>query len=224
MDNFFQRPDTLEWATRSSTRSADRDAFKYEPNVFVYLEEMARALKEPGFDHDNTHNNATIKLFTELKVRGSTGKKNQIYHANPMRGGMPWNDWGQFDWNGMFCIGQLVAFVDFRNLPITNRLGFQPGIFVIMEPAKRSSVPAEQRRSDLFEPWVKKASSLAGMQQTHSECTMEPLSSLKMPAVVVPDLKNATDKRTYLRMVPRWQWPLMFEDWLEQPHIREWDD
>ena len=42
---------------------------------------------------------------------------------------------------------------------------------------------------------------------------------LAAPAVVVPDLAN-DNKRAYLRMLPRWQWALQFEDWLEQPHRR----
>ena len=69
---------------------------------------------------------------------------------------------------------------------------------------------------------MKKPSALAGMKNTYNELQLVNLNKLRLPTVVVADLDNR-NKRAYLRLVPMWQWPLMFEDWLEDPHRRMWD-
>lgn len=217
---FFQRKEPLRWVTRVQSRSADKDKVRYEAHVLYYLEEMARELS--GLEDASIPNNTTINLFTTLKVQSPSGEGSQIYYANPMDGGRPNYNWAQFQINGAFCIGQMKAFIDFRELPSENNLHFPPGVYILVEPATRSSIAEEQRLSELFEPWVKTPCTVGGFGETHNDMLAVHIDQLRLPSVVVPDLGNA-NKRAYLRMVPRWQWPLMFEDWLEQPHRREWD-
>ncbi len=232
---FFQRKDNLKWVTRTQSRSSNKAEFQYDKNVLVALEELAVLMNQVDDDSEdadateeaeenNQHNNVTIELFTMLKVKSHTGRGSQIYYANPMDSGSPWYDWGMFAYNDTFRLGQMKAFIDFTDLPENNKLKKSPGIYILMEPAYRSALPEEQRLSEIFEPWVKQPSQMAGLQETHNHLLFVPLSDLKLPSCVVPDLGNSSNKRTYLRMVPRWQWPLMFDDWLEQKHRRQWDD
>ena len=92
-----------------------------------------------------------------------------------------------------------------------------------MEIATPNPSDAEQRRSELFSPWLKKPSDIPEFAESHNLLHLVNINKLGAPAVVVPDLANE-NKRAYLRMLPMWQWALHFEDWLRQPHRRLWEN
>ena len=101
--------------------------------------------------------------------------------------------------------------------------GFKPGIYAIVELAFRNPEPEEQGLCQLFEPWIKLPNTEPNLAEETSAHRLVNLTRLRSPCVVVPDLANP-NKRAYLRMVPVSQWPLHFDDYLEEPHKRYYDE
>ena len=93
--------------------------------------------------------------------------------------------------------------------------------YALIEKANLNPDPVEAARSGIFESWIKEdteAEELA--HQKWSQMRLVSVETLVAPACVIPDLDN-DNPRTYLRMRPRNTWALMFDDWLDEPHLRE---
>ena len=217
---FKKREETGEFLPQVLSRSVEKDSYRYDDQVLALLQDMAMTLEKfiPN-----------LECYGILKVYSPNSEDNrQIYHAEPFYQGSPWNDWGVFEWSTepgqpRIVLGQMKCFIDLRKLPDHYDGELEPGIYTMMEIATRNSDGNEQRRSDLFEPWVKKPSDLGPGWNQHCKLELVSIDQLRLPAVVVPDLANP-NKRAYLRMVPIWQWEHMFDDWLEDPHRRLWDN
>ena len=212
---------TGQFTKKVYSRSVDKDKYNHDAQVTAHLLELAQDF-HPYLGH--------LDVFGTLKIHSSAndGDNNtQIYRAEPFREGSPWCDWGIFLWSdalgeNKLVLGQMKCFVDLRNIPVPNCRDLEPGIYTHMEIATPNPSDAEQRRSELFSPWLKKPSDVPEFAESHNLLELVNINKLAAPAVVVPDLANK-NKRAYLRMLPRWQWALQFEDWLEQPHRRLWD-
>ena len=213
---------TGQFTKKVYSRSVDKDKYNHDEQLTLHLLELAQDLCIHQVDH--------LDVFGTLKIHSSAndGDDNtQIYRAEPFREGSPWCDWGIFLWSdalgeNKLVLGQMKCFVDLRNIPVPNCRDLEPGIYTYMEIATPNPSDAEQRRSELFSPWLKKPSDVPEFAESHNLLELVNINKLAAPAVVVPDLANE-NKRAYLRMLPRWQWALQFEDWLEQPHRRLWD-
>ena len=216
---FKKREDTGEFLPHVVSRSVDKDRYMYDEQVLAMLQDLAIGLEEliPN-----------LECHGILKVYSPKSEDNrQIYHAEPFYQGSPWYDWGVFQWSDepgqpRIVLGQMKCFIDLRSLPEGNDK-MEPGIYIMMEIATKNAEPDEQQRSDLFEPWLKKPSDLGPGWDQHCQLELVHIDNLRLPAVVVPDLANQNN-RAYLRMVPIWQWEHMFDDWLEDPHRRLWDN
>jgi hypothetical protein len=101
--------------------------------------------------------------------------------------------------------------------------GKEPGIYALVETTHLNPEMMELRRSELWEPWVKTCATHHNLAATHNNMELVNTSRLTSPAVLIPDLDNV-DKRAYLRLVPRSTWAQLFNDWLEAPHTRGFDD
>ena len=206
------------------SRSADKADYKYDEQIASYLAVFVEEMEDNG-DLPNLTCYGQLRLYSPK----SEGNR-QIYHAEPFVKGTPWHDWGIFEGNQevgepRILLGQIKCFLDFRHVQEPEEGDAsrpKPGIYAIIEYAVKNSDPNEQRRSDLIEPWVKKPSTIIGLENSHCDLKVVEINRLRLPAVVVPDLANP-NKRAYLRIVPRWQWQHMFDDWLEEPHRRLWD-
>ena len=117
---------------------------------------------------------------------------------------------------------QIMCFLDLREIPEPNALGVESGTCAIIEPAYPNADPQELWWSQLFEPIVKKPLPVAGMEQHHNFQSLCNIDRIKQPAIVVPDHENP-NPRAYLRMVPRNAWAGMFDFWLNQEHVREFE-
>ena len=216
---YDEDPETGEFIPKVTTRSVDKNKYKYDDQLNEVLQELAGDLKLGG---------KSLHTYGILKVPApNSKKKHQLYHAEPYNQGSPWHDWGLFEWhhdNGepRLVLGHMKCFVDLRELPSNNPMNLEPDIYICIEMATPHPEPDEHMKSDLFEPWVKQETELPDYADTHNEIHLLQITNLRAPALVVPDLANE-NKRAYLRMVPKWQWEKMFEDWLELPHRREWD-
>ena len=220
---FCKNQNTGRFEPKVISRSVNKESYMYDEQVLSYLETFAE---------DMYQNIPSFTCYAQLKVYSNNSEeRRQIYHAEPFVDGSPWYDWGIFEGHPekgepRILLGQIKCFLDLRDLNEAwvqeNNSRPLPGIYAFVEYAVKNSDPNEHRRSDLIEPWVKKPSSVVGLQDSHCELKMLNISRLRLPAVVVPDLAN-TNKRAYLRMVPIWQWEHMFDDWLEEPHRRLWE-
>ena len=173
-------------------------------------------------------------------VRAENGR--QIYRASPLFEGSAWNDWAMFDLSRhnneesedeeandsirrrarKFVPCHIKAFLDFRKIPSPNALGKVPAIYALVEPAHKNPSIREQRRSEMFEPWLKQPSPDAFLNDKHHQMELVDVSCIQSPTTVIPDLGNA-NKRAYLRLVDRSIWKDLFNDWLLAPHVREFN-
>ena len=220
---FFKKPGTDDIVYRVMSSMKRKDKFQYDESTLQQIHDCLHFV----YDYLNS-----IKVYTELRVHDSrTDTNRQLYRASPYMQGLPWNDWAMFDLskpeNPQFrdyvpC--QLMCFIDLTELPQDNGLGdFEPGMYCILEAAHRNPQPEEQGISQLWEPWIKLPHTDRNLRDKYSVNQMVNLTRLRSPCTVVPDLENVNN-RAYLRMVPRSQWPYLFDDWLEAPHTREYDE
>ncbi len=172
-----------------------------------------------------------LNVYSCLNVHDNRADKaTQIYRASPYEEGRPWYDWGIFDLSEPdnpefrnFVPCQIKCFIDMRHLEDKMIGGKEPGIYALVETTHLNPQMMELRRSELWEPWVKTCCSHNDFAATHNKMELVNTARLTSPAVLIPDLDN-DDKRAYLRLVPRSTWAQLFNDWLEAPHTRGFDD
>ncbi len=194
-------------------RKKNKKNYKLDTQLLWFLQDMA-ATVEPFV--------RPLCVYSELKVH-SRENGQQIYRATPDLDGSPWYDWGVFKWGNRLgepkkVLGHMQCFVDLRTMPAGGP--HEPGIYTVMEIATKSLDPDDHKKSELWEGWSKQQSKY-GVFPTKNRLVLANTNQLRFPAVVVPDLYNE-DSRAYLRMVPMWQWDLMFDDWLREDHHEEW--
>ena len=108
-------------------------------------------------------------------------------------------------------------------MPGQNAINLEPGIYTLIEPALPNEDPKEMDMSDLLEPWIKDDCAEPGWGRKFNHMELANTNQIKKPAIVVPDLDNVNNK-AFLRMIPKSQWGLMFDDWLESEHTRDFDE
>ena len=196
---------------------------------FIYEEQVLIALAEIG-DYVADYMKV-VWAYSELKVFCPQSNNNtQIYRASPYFEGQPWYDWAIFNLSKpesptirRFVLAQIQCFVDLRDLPEDADLRFDSGIYCVIEPASRNTAVDESGRSEFWEPWIKGASSTLGFENTSNKLELANITQIVKPACVVPDIGNPNN-RAYLRMIPRSEWAFMFEDWLDMPHRRDYNN
>ncbi len=224
---FFKRPGKDRILQRVCTSMKGKENFKYGADDLLALHEVFWSASDYL---------QSMTVYTECKLYDTRAENNrQTYRASPYFQGHPQHDWGMFDlstehnpeWRD-YVACQIKCFVDLSELPDENDLVTSlgdgvPGMYAIVEPAWRNPDGEEQGLSDLLDPWIKKEEINANLAGNPCVTQLVEMSRLLSPAVLVPDLDN-TNPRAYLRVVPRAQWPHMFEDWLEAPHTRDFDE
>ena len=115
---------------------------------------------------------------------------------------------------------QLLCFVDLTGLPDHQEIGFEPGMYCVGEPATEVKPEAGEWPSDLFEPFVKDSKTILG--STKHATNFWSCDQILEPTSLIPDLDHE-DSRAFLRVVPRWQWAELFEQYIQQPHERSFD-
>ena len=218
---FFRHPERPdEWVYEVISRMSNKHMFRYSEEMVAAIIEIADFVERHGF-HD-------LIIYTELVVsNGKSGAslENQVYRASPFYAGKPWNDWGIFDLSyqtesGSDMPGQIHCFVDLRGLPEENDLNYEPAIYAIIEPA--IMVTEGWDISDLFKPYTKMTKNADGFDQPITTKELVNVKDIKEPAVLIPDLENP-NQRAYLRMTKKRQWSQLFENWLNDPHERNFD-
>ena len=175
-------------------------------------------------------------VYSEYKVYDErTENKRQQYRASPYFQGHAQHDCAMFNlsneknpqWRD-YVACQIKFFVDLTEIPEENNLctahgDFVPGMYALVEPTWRNPVGEEQGISRIIDPWVKKEDINTKVKgKTGSLTQLVNLERLLSPAVVVPDLGN-NNPRAYLRILKRSHWAQVFEDWLLEPHTRDFD-
>ena len=173
-----------------------------------------------------------LDVYDELRVFDeSSDNRTQIYRASPMYEGKPWYSWAIFDlsvseeqrWHrNMPC--QIKAFVDLTELPpeAEASVGLSSGLYALVEVTYPNPDIQEHRRSKLWYPVVKKASTMTSFAGTNCLMELVSIDQLMGPATVVPDHGNE-DNRAFLRLVRPTLWKELFNEWLRAEHTRAWD-
>ena len=173
-----------------------------------------------------------LDVYEELKVFDeNSDNRTQIYRASPMYEGKPWCSWAIFDlsvseeqrWQrNMPC--QIKAFVDFSQLPpeAESSVGLSPGVYALVEVTCPNPDIQEHRRSKLWCPILKKATTMTSFANTNCLMDLVSIDQLRGPATVVPDHGNE-DNRAFLRLVRPTMWKDLFNEWLRAEHTRAWD-
>jgi hypothetical protein len=210
---FYRMNGAEELQFKVNSRMQGKEKYVYDVSTSTAISELANGLELNE-----------VSVFGHLKVFLNTDdKKASIFHATPYEEGHPWNDFGVFNLSKptspterSFVVAQIKCFIDFRELQMDNNFCWEPGIYCIIEPMIRSEDAFDARRSLLFELWLKTPSTLIEISDLHCKAQCVHIKHLRMTATVVPDFDNP-NSRAYLRMVPMNEWPLMFEDWLQEP-------
>ena len=223
--DFLYQPGTGQVKARVHSKMVGKDKYQYDGNTLGYITGLAR-------DLFNDHNIRKLTTFGTLKLYSKTAKNNsQIFYAKPYYSGKPWNDWAIFDLRDAdsptpnarnFVAAQIKCFLDLSELPKDNATMKPPGIYAIIEPTKPNQDFNERWWSELFEAIVKEPCAVPGFENKHNNQEMVSIDRIRLPTVVVPDIGNP-NKRAYLRMIPRDTWAGLFDDWLEEDHVKEFE-
>jgi hypothetical protein len=107
----------------------------------------------------------------------------------------------------MFC------FVDLRCLPENDDPdATQPGIYALVEMASEVTTKKEMSRSDLLVPFMK-------TEKVH----LVEVGKIREPICMIPDIANK-DMFHYFAVIRKKYWAQGFEEWLNQPHMRKFDE
>ena len=181
---------------------------------------------------------SSVSVYTEYWVLDPKfGPKKQIYRASPLYDGREWYDWCMMDCRPVdpddptkrigsdiepvaFTPCQLMCFVDLQGLPHDQQIGIAPGIYCVGEPSTEVKPEPGTWPSDLFEPYLKDSKTILG--KTQHAIDFWPCDRILEPTSLIPDLDHE-DERAFLRVVPRWQWADLFEQFVQQPHTRNFN-
>ena len=210
---------------RINTNMVGSENYEYDVNTKGYMIQIMRDIRRE-------HGPKTLNVYGQLNLFSTQAdKNNQIFYAMPYCQGKPWNDWAIFDLSDpdsdtpmarSRVPAQIMCFLDLRKIPEPNALGVEAGIYAIIEEAFPNADPEELWRSQLFEPIIKHPCPVQGLEQHHNRQSLCNIDRIVQPAVVVPDHENP-NPRAYLRMIPRNAWAGMFDFWLNQDHVREFE-
>ena len=200
--------------------------YVYDANTKGYIEDIMRDIRREHGPH-------VLNVYGQLNLFSSQAKNNnQIFYAMPYCRGKPWNDWAIFDLSDpdsdtptarSHVPAQIMCFLDLREMPQQpNAIDADPGIYAIIEETRPNTDPEELWWSQLFEPILKQPSPIQGLEHHHNRQALCNINRMVQPAVVVPDHENP-NPRAYLRMIPRNAWAGMFDYWLNDEHVREYE-
>ena len=173
-----------------------------------------------------------VYLHEEVRVYdASVDGKKQLYRASPHKEGKPWYDWAIFDLSEpesptihdrIPC--HIKCIVDLTSLPMEAEegIGKAADVYCIVEPAYKNDKREELHRSEFWESHLKKPSADPDQSTTKHKIVVIPITKVRGPATVVPDLGN-TNKRAFLKPLRPNLWAGLFKGWLRQPHRRAYE-
>ncbi len=215
---FFRHPNNGNWVCRVNSHMNNKAKYKFDQNTVTGMTKLCEF-----FEDDFPE----LTLHSELTVHDE-GHDKQIYRGSPYCEGRPWQDWADFDDppNDNSICGQFFGFVDLREMTPDPEWGEPPGIYALVEKAFPALDESEMELSDLWEPHIKEAREPKPHEdqtKLYNDLHLLNVNLILGPAIVIPDLANR-NKRAYLRMIPRCEWAGMFEDWLQNPHERNFEE
>ena len=224
---FFDRPWELPPATATdvsptTTLKGLRWTFAYkepgsgEHHIRMYCEKKRRAECQPTKDLVEYLEEKLDELegyVDTLPMHTSVLHQGCLYRATSNFMDGPWRDWAM-----VRLLGQeedlpchMAAFVDLRKIPVGSPVA--PGIYMIIETARRSTWPQEKNLGTFFEPYIKNTTTRIGSTRVFRDYQFVNVDCIRSPAIVIPDLGNKVSN-TCLRLLPRSQWASTFESWL----------
>lgn len=217
---FIKNPED-EWCYTVHSSMKNKHKFRYEDEIVDVLVAFAEYAADHGL---------VLCTHTELKVNvtAEESKEVQTYRASPFYQGKAWNDWAMFDLSHQ-CASRsyvpchLLCFVDFRDLPEENTLGYHPGIYAIINQTIKTDDGWEW--SAMFKPYAKMTTEEERDGEPTRVATIDIVNvkHILEPTTLIPDLDNP-NPRAYLRMIRRTEWTDLFEDWLFEEHTRDYDE
>lgn len=215
--------DTYQFKVCSKMKAKSK--FKFGPDLDRYLIDLLLNLPEET---------QCLKIYTEHHRHG------QIFRGSPYYRGGPWRDWAMFDIamdddssassseNSSGRVEQypcqIHCFLDLREVK-RGMCEYEPDMYAVVECAEMIVNDKEVNRSELFLPYQKELRNQRnndGITHKRKFYTLS-VESIAATACMIPDLGNRK-KNCYLRLLPRDQWASLFEDWLEQPHTRQFQN
>lgn len=202
---FFYSEDIGEFTYRVFSKMQDVEKFKLGPDLSKYLEELIDTLGEDVKE---------LNLFTE-HIRYGT-----IFRGSPRYRGKAWRDWVMIDWGdeGGILPAQVWIYVDLRN--IQPNLAYEPGIYAVIESAKKNNDKAENDLSEIFKPYIKETTKIHANGKIDRQFYLVDVDTFYEPTVMIPDVGNK-NKAAFLRMIPKTKWSELFSEWLAEEHTRE---
>jgi hypothetical protein len=221
---FEHSSDKDEWVLRLTTDMKAVKKFGFSPNVTRALVDLAEEVSE--------YQDVLLVRSQLVMPEGN------IYRATSHFQGKPWFDWGMFRYNEGEDIAitpfddganppimpaHLRCFIDLRNLPENNTTKFEPTIYIMAETVTRNTDSGEAIQCELFQPYVKETRIIPGTTTAINQMRIFPVDALEGPACVIPDLANKSN-RAFQRVIPMKQWADLFELWVNDPHMRDFDE
>ena len=216
-------PESEFFVPQVLSKMTGKENYKYDENTLEYILSTATDI------HHDDNNITYFKTFGTLRLHSpSNPSKPQLFHAQPYTKGKPWYDWAIFDLSDpdsdvpgarTFVAAQIKCFIDFRHIPQVNGAMKPPGIYAIIEPTVHNATNGEKWLSKLLEPICKQPCPIHGFEG-HNKQDLVSIERIRQPATVVPDLDNP-NQRAYLRLTPKAIWAGLYDQWLAEPHERE---
>ena len=168
---------------------------------------------------------ALPKEVQKLCIYAEHSRFGQIFRANPLYRGSPWNDWVMIQWdNSKTLPAQIACFVDLRDIPDNDHR--PAGIYAVVESATENKESKEKNLSDLFTSYTKdvKYNKDGKVERVYY---MVDADSIVSTACLIPDIGNPSNRKrkaAYLKLLPRNVWASRFATWLAKPHAREYTE
>ena len=214
---YFRHPVRDTWCCRVHSGMKNKHRFVYDALMEAQLVQLGK---------DCERYFSSLYTYSEMSVTTREGKnvEKQNYRATPYFDGKPWQDWAMFDLSdhdGRDCVPcQMQCFVDLRDLPADNHLGYKPAIYIVIHPT--IELTEGEDWSDIFKPHAKMTQEIGSPPEPVTKFQLVLVDWILEPVNMIPDLDNP-NPRAYLRMVRRNVWAEDFETWLHEPHAREFE-
>jgi len=213
-----------------------------DKSKYIYEEELLDKFAMVAFEVEGYQDEGQRKLL----VHSEFTTEETIYRAAPHFMGKPWWDWALFRYreadeekdnpnnpagtpfvdegqDPAVMPAQLRGFIDLRWLPEDNDTKYDSKIYAVVEEVRRNNDPEEWIQSNIFQPYVKKATRIHGTRRWSHHFAVRPLDEMVAPACVIPDLNNKHPK-AYIRVASPQEWADHFLDWVETDHTRDFDE
>jgi hypothetical protein len=166
--------------------------------------------------------------ISNLRIRGTHTRENQIFRGSPRYRDEIWRDWALFDWGGPSSTlpGQIWCFVVVNSLPKGEISDIHHGgilvenaHYAVVECADYATTPRAKKLSDIFMSINKEVAQTAdGDRPWRRKFYLANVEAITSPLVVVPNIGGKKGTEFFI-VRQREEWVTEFKKWLDAPSI-----